>query len=253
MNNFAQCSDRLIAALELANGPVGVTVTQQPLNDHAKPSEAVAAGCKFWELGASTALATTAEDHANCAIGVYTHNMAGAPDTQPIELMHTLAAMRGLDYVQPGEVETIPAFEAESQCICYTPLAQCRERPATVLLFADARQGLIITEAVARVDDAIPPAWGRPACGVIPQVVNSGLSAASLGCCGARAYIDRFGDDVTLWALNGEHLENYVESIEVLSRANRTLTQYHLYRKEDFATGQSPTVQQSLDRLAGGD
>ena len=37
-----------------------------------------------------------------------------------------------------------------------------------------------------------------------PHVVNTGQPALSLGCCGARAYLDVMTDDVALWAATGE-------------------------------------------------
>ena len=249
MPNYRQYSERLSSALDLATGPVAVIFTARPLEGHAAPSQPVAAGCMFWELGASEALATSASDHANCSIGVYTHKLAGAPQSQASELETTLAAMRGLEYLKPGEVETIPVMPRESQLVCYTPLSQCQESPALVLLFANARQGLIITEAIARVDGANPLSLGRPACALIPQVLNNGQSAASLGCCGARAYLKGFDDSVTLWALNGEQLPAYAEAIDTLAEANKTLTHFHQLRGEMIAAGGSPTVQQSLERL----
>ena len=50
--------------------------------------------------------------------------------------------------------------------VCHsTPLP-----PSTVLLLANARQSLAITEAVQQVEPSVPPALGRPACAVIPHV-----------------------------------------------------------------------------------
>ena len=105
-----------------------------------------------------------------------------------------------------------------------------------------------MTEAVARVDGQIPATLGRPACAVVPQVVNYG-SSASLGCCGARAYLKTLDDGKTIWALKGNQLKAYVEQIETLAKANNVLTQFHEMRMGDIANGQSPTVEQSLGRL----
>ena len=117
-----------------------------------------------------------------------------------------------------------------------------------VLLFVDARQGLVLSEAVERVDGGAAPAMGRPACAVIPRAVNRGASAMSLGCCGARAYLDAMTDDVALWALPGSGLEAYCEQIAVLAGANRTLAAFHERRKTDVESGERPTVRESLAR-----
>jgi hypothetical protein len=36
----------------------------------------------------------------------------------------------------------------------------------------------------------------------------------------------------------------------VLSRANKTLTTFHVRRREDVESGERPTVRQSLERLS---
>ena len=157
--------------------------------------------------------------------------------------------MQGLDYVRPEEVALIPVLEKQSRYVSYSPLAECVEVPATVLLFTNAEQSLVITEAIARVDGTAPASLGRPACALIPQVVNSGQSAASLGCCGARAYLDGFDVNTTLWALNGEKLNEYAGAVETLGAANRTLRKFHEIRRSDIEKGTSPSVNESLERL----
>lgn len=42
----------------------------------------------------------------------------------------------------------------------YGPLAEFPIEPRVVLIFADALQGLVLSEAVARVDKSLPPQWG---------------------------------------------------------------------------------------------
>jgi uncharacterized protein (DUF169 family) len=141
-------------------------------------------------------------------------------------------------------------IQREVRHIAYGPLAEFRIDPDVVLLFAHAQQGLILSEAVSRVDKGIPPAMGRPACAVVPQVLNHGRAAMSLGCCGARAYLDLLSDSIAMWALPGSKLNEYCEQIVILARANKTLALFHERRKEDVASGGRPTVRQSLERLS---
>ncbi len=91
---------------------------------------------------------------------------------------------------------------------------------------------------------------GRPACAVVPQVLNGGRAAMSLGCCGARAYLDVLSESVAMWAFPGNKLDQYCEQIVALARANKTLSAFHARRKEDIASGKRPTVRQSLDPLS---
>ena len=90
---------------------------------------------------------------------------------------------------------------------------------------------------------------GRPACALIPGVINSARSASSLGCCGARAYLDTLSDDVAIWALHGEKLEAYAVEIVTLAKANAVLAQFHQVRRADIESGETPTVEGSLAKL----
>jgi len=251
MINFAALSERLEKSLGLTTAPVAVSFLTATPSNIEQPQKPVAAGCSFWELGSTKALATTADHHRFCSIDIHTHNLSGAPDSQADELGTTLAAMQGLDYVRPDEVATLPVMQNANECVVYQPLHEVVDTPpSVVLMFAHAGQGLIVSEALSRVDGEVPAAMGRPACAIIPQVLNSSRSAASLGCCGARAYLDVLSDDITLWALFGEKLEAYTDEIETLAKANVVLRQFHELRRADILSGATPSVAESLGRLS---
>jgi uncharacterized protein (DUF169 family) len=78
--------------------------------------------------------------------------------------------------------------------------------PDVVLLFAKPDQMLILWEASQQLENGWVPAMGRPACGVVPKAFNTGRTALSLGCCGARAYLDFLPPDVALYAVPESHL-----------------------------------------------
>ena len=90
---------------------------------------------------------------------------------------------------------------------------------------------------------------GRPACSIIPQALNTGRSALSLGCCGARAYLDVLADDVALYAIPGATLSAFADRIAALAGANTILTKFHQIRRQDVEAGKSPTIQESLAAL----
>lgn len=249
MTDWAAVSQQIEFALELAKPPVSVRFADCAPVGIEPPASPVPAGCSFWELGTSTSIATKAVHHRHCSIGVYTHNLANAPVTQQPELETALSAMQGLDYVRPSEVEALPIMPTSSQYVLYGPLRDATQRPALALLFARASQGLIITEALSRVDGGFPIAMGRPACALIPQVINSARSAASLGCCGARGYLDSLSDDVALWGLHGDKLEAYAKEIATLAKANAVLTQFHQTRRVAIESGETPAVGESLQKL----
>ena len=118
--------------------------------------------------------------------------------------------------------------------------------PDVVLLFVKADQSLILSEAAQQIEGGLPPALGRPACAIVPQTVNTARSALSLGCCGARAYLDVLTDDVALYAIPGPRLAAYAERIAALAHANATLTAFHRRRRQDVEAGARPTIAESL-------
>ena len=157
-----------------------------------------------------------------------------------------------LGYVRPEDVPGIPVLKEEGKYVTYAPLVSTPLPPSTVLLLANSRQSLAITEAVQQVEPSVPPALGRPACAVISQVVNTGKPALSLGCCGARAYLDVMTDDFALWALPGDRIAEFAERIDVLAKANQILTQFHTLRRDDVEAGKTPSIKESLARLQEG-
>jgi len=250
MTDYTTLAQTLQAALKLQLPPIAVAFTDSAPADLATPATQQPAGCVFWEQAANGPFATTAQDHDLCAVGVYTHNLAGASSSYTSELGDVLKVMANLEYARDEDIALIPVLNRSPQQVVYAPLAATPLPPDVVLLFAHASQGLIIAEAIQQVEMGIPPALGRPACAVIPQVANSGRAALSLGCCGARAYLDALTDDVALWALPGAQLSAYVEKVEKLAKANDLLTTFHTRRRQDVAAGQTPTYGESLARLS---
>ncbi|MCG8426685.1 MAG: DUF169 domain-containing protein [Chromatiales bacterium] len=250
MSDYQRQANQLITSLDLSLPPVAVAFCDVVPNNVPDFDGLAPAGCTFWQEAATRTFATSARDHALCSVGIHTHNLSEAPASQQDELQATLQAMVGLDYLREEEVAAIPVLQREAKHALYGPLAEFPIDPDVVLLFTHARQGLILSEVAARVDRGIPPAMGRPACAVVPQVLNHGHAAMSLGCCGARAYLDVLSDNVALWALPGSKLAQYCEQIEVFARANKTLTVFHEQRRKDAELGKRPTVRESLQRLS---
>jgi uncharacterized protein (DUF169 family) len=121
-----------------------------------------------------------------------------------------------------------------------------------VILFVNASQTLILSEATQQVENETPPAMGRPACAIVPEVMNTGRAALSLGCCGARAYLDILTDGIAVFAIPGMKLDAYIQRIQALASANSILSKFHQIRRRDVGAGQSPTVNDSLAALRNG-
>ncbi|AXC09774.1 hypothetical protein ACPOL_0395 [Acidisarcina polymorpha] len=244
-DRLSNLAARLAAALELRQPPVALGFSRFIPSGMSEHTGRVPAGCRFWEDAADAAFATSAADHSLCAIGVYTHRLQESP-AQQSDLMDALKVFGELGYVTAQDLATIPVLESQHEYVLYSPLSRAPFVPDVVLLFVLANQSLILSEATQQVENQNPPAMGRPACAVVPQVMNTGRAALSLGCCGARAYLDVLTDDIALFAIPGAKLEAYVERIETLANANKVLTAFHQLRRRDVENGRAPTVQESL-------
>ncbi len=247
-SSFFQFAENLTNSLELAQPPVAVCFADSVPASVSPYQGKAPAGCRFWQDAATSIFATSAADHALCAIGIYTHNLGLAP-AQGTDLEDALEVFSELGYVRPEDIPLIPVLAAQPKHVIYAPLAQSPLDPDVVLLVVDAGQTLILSEAVQQVEGQNVPAMGRPACAVIPQVMNTGRAALSLGCCGARAYLDILTSDVALFALPGAKLSAYVERITALAQANSVLAKFHQLRRRDVAAGAAPTIRESLAAL----
>jgi uncharacterized protein (DUF169 family) len=247
--DFGAIANTLTASLQLQQLPVAISFCDSLPDSVAVPTGRVAAGCRFWEDGAAAAFATSASDHNRCAIGVYTHNLQPSPEQQT-DLMDALKVFADLGYVRPEDLPQIPVLQLQPKYVVYSPLARAAAPPDVVLLFVNSNQTLILSEATQQVEDQMAPALGRPACAVVPQVMNTGRAALSLGCCGARAYLDVLPDDVAIFAIPGAKLAAYAERIEVLSKANALLTRFHQIRRRAVEDGANPTIKDSLAALS---
>ncbi|MDE3196402.1 MAG: DUF169 domain-containing protein [Acidobacteriota bacterium] len=245
MPSYPEIAASLTESLRLTQPPVAVCLTDtlpagvQCWSGHSP------AGCRFWQEAANRVFATVSADHGLCSIGQYTHNLEMTPASGE-ELGAALKVFGELGYVRPADVPQIPVLQSKPGYVIYGPLAGIPVPPDVVLLFVRANQTLILSEASQQLENGLPPAMGRPACAVIPQAKNTGRTALSLGCCGARAYLDILPDDVALYAIPATLLESFSERVAALSKANAVLTQFHQLRRRDVEAGQNPTVAESL-------
>lgn len=245
MNSYSRTAKTLTECLDLHQSPVAISFTDSIPAGINGPARRVPAGCRFWEEAAGAVFATSALDHSLCSVGVYTHNLQSSPSTQ-VDLADALRVFGELDYLRTEDLPLIPVLHSRPKHIVYSPLAETPLAPDLVILFVSANRVLILSEATQQVEDQNPPAMGRPACAIVPQVMNTGRAALSLGCCGARAYLDVLADSVAIFAIPGAKLEAYAQRIEALTRANEVLSRFHHIRRSDIEAGQTPTIKQSL-------
>jgi len=253
MPDYSSIARTLTDALKLRQPPIAVCLRGDDALPANLPGRAprVAAGCVFWEKAAAGGFATSAADHANCAIGTFTHNMDATP-AHEVDRRDALRVFADLGYVRSEDIPAIPVLAERPRHVIYAPLAASPAPPDVVLLFVRPDQTLILSEASQSLEGGFAPAMGRPACAVVPQVANTGRSALSLGCCGARAYLDALTDDVAVYALPGARIGDYAARIDELAKANAVLAGFHALRRRDIEAGGQPTIAESLARLQAG-
>lgn len=238
----------LTNSLTLTQSPVGIAFTETVPPGVARYTGVAPAGCRFWQEATQKVFATVPEDHEMCAIGVYTHHLENPASVQT-DLQDVLKVCGELGYVREEDIPFIPVLTRQPRVVVYGPLEGMPLPPDVVLLFVRADQTLILSEASQQLENALPPALGRPACAVVAQAFNTGRTALSLGCCGARAYLDVLTPETALYAIPGAKLERFTERVEVLSKANAVLTSFHSVRRKQAESGQRPSVKETLSVL----
>jgi uncharacterized protein (DUF169 family) len=248
MPSYSEIATSLSQSLHLTQPSVAVCLSAEVPAGVQVWSGHSPAGCRFWQEAGTRVFATSAGDHSNCSIGVYTHNLEMSPAAS-IDLTDALKVFADLTYVRDEDVAMIPVLASKPRYVIYGPLSEIPIDPDVILLFVRADQTLILSEASQQLEGGVPPAMGRPACAIIPQARNTGRSALSLGCCGARAYLDVLSDDVALYAVPGATLGAFAERVAALSKANEILSKFHQIRRKDIEAGKSPTIMESLAAL----
>jgi uncharacterized protein (DUF169 family) len=246
---FEDLAGALAKSLHLTHPPIAIAFADSVPAGVATFTGSVPAGCRFWQEAATRVFATVARDHDLCSIGIYTHHLDSDAAVQT-DLGDALKVFGDLGYVRPEDMPFIPVLERAPKVVIYGPLASIPVAPDVVLLLVRSDQTLILSEASQQLENGLPPALGRPACGVVPQAINTGRTALSLGCCGARAYLDVLTPDTALYAIPAAKLQAFTERVAALAQANAVLTTFHTLRRKDVEAGKHPSIKESLAAMS---
>jgi uncharacterized protein (DUF169 family) len=233
--NWKELERQIGAAVKLARRPVAVTFLDSAPANVAKFSGTEPSGCSFWRLAANgQTFYTLPENHFNCAVGAYTHNIPLSPEREK-ETEQTLKMMFELGYVKPEEVPQIPRLAKTPVAILYAPLGDSPVEPDVVLFAARPSAAMLLNEAAGRAGvGSGMPALGRPTCMALPAAMGHG-SILSLGCMGNRVYTG-LGEDEMYLVLRGRDLGKVAEALGVIVGANSALQEYAAGRRRDLAT-----------------
>jgi len=233
--NWNQLEDKIGAAVKLSRRPVAVTFLDAAPATVKKFDGTEPSGCSFWRLAANGAVFyTVPENHFNCAVGAYTHNITLSP-TREKETEQTLKMMFDLGYVKPEEVPQIPRLPKAPAAIVYSPLGDAPVAPDVVLFACKPSAAMLLSEAANRAGvSSGAPALGRPTCMALPASLQHG-AILSLGCMGNRVYTG-LAEDELYFVLRGSDLAAVANALTVITSANAALNDYAAARRSQLAT-----------------
>jgi uncharacterized protein (DUF169 family) len=236
MSDWAGIEAQLREPLALARRPVAVAFRAAVPSGVPRFEGTVPSGCSFWRLASEgRVFATVGADHANCAIGGYTHNIP-LPPGRANELGETLAFMTGIGYVRAEEVPSIPRLPATPGAVVYAPLGDTPVEPDVVVVVGRPGRLMLLGEAATRSGaGAGLPILGRPTCMALPAALAAGQPVASVGCVGNRVY-NYLGDEDLYVALPAATLGRIVAELGTIVAANAQLAAYHTERRRRLST-----------------
>jgi len=223
------------AALKLTRRPVAVAHLDAPPAGIERFEGSEPSSCSFWRLAAAgKVFYTLPENHFNCAVGAYTHNIALSKEREK-ETEQILKVMFDLGYVKPEEVPQIPRLAKAPTALVYAPLGAAPVAPDVVLFACKPSAAMLLNEAANRAGVASgSPALGRPTCMALPASLQHG-AILSLGCIGNRVYTG-LSEDEMYFVVRGKDLPAVAEALKTITTANSALQQYATMRRTELAT-----------------
>lgn len=233
--NWEELEQRVANVVKTEKRPVAVTFLEGAPGGISKFEGTEPSSCSFWRLAAEgRTFYTVPENHFNCAVGAYTHNIALSPAREN-ETEQTLKMMFDLGYVKPEEVPQIPRLAKSPKAILYSPLGDAIATPDVVLFACKPAGAMILQEAANRAGTgSVAPALGRPTCMALPASLQHG-TITSLGCIGNRVYTGLAEAEMYI-VVRGKDLVAVVEALKTIESANSALREYASARRQELAT-----------------
>jgi uncharacterized protein (DUF169 family) len=235
LRNWKALEASFTTAVKLERRPVAVAYLEHAPKSVKKFEGREPSGCSFWRLAADgRTFYTVPEDHFNCAVGAYTHNINLSPEREQ-ETGITLKMMFDLGYVKPEEVPQIPRLTKAPAVVVYSPLGEAPVAPDVVLFACQPQSAMLLNEASHQAGVAGgAPALGRPTCMALPASLQHG-AISSLGCIGNRVYTGLSAGQM-YFVVRGQDLEAIAQALEAVNTANAALSDYAMGRRERLST-----------------
>jgi uncharacterized protein (DUF169 family) len=235
LEKWRELEQKISAGAKLTKRPVGVAFLDETPGGVVRFDGAEPSGCSFWRLASGgRVFYTVPENHFNCAVGAYTHNISLSPEREQ-ETGQTLKMMFDLGYVKPEEVPQIPRLQKTPAALVYAPLGETPVAPDVVLIACRPSAAMLLNEALNRAGvSSGSPVLGRPTCMALPAALQNG-AIMSLGCIGNRVYTGLAEDEMYI-VLRGKDMPAVVQALDTIASANAALSDYAKGRRTQLAT-----------------
>ncbi len=177
----------------------------------------VPAGCVFWIKAQHATFTTTAEDHANCSVGSITH---GFKRLDEVADKNDVASLVEAGWVTPDMFPQIPVVEEKPAFVTYGPLAETTETPDVIFLRINAKQAMMLSDAVPQINFQ-----GKPQCHIIPIAKQQQQVAISVGCMLSRVRTGMPNTEMTC-AIPATRLTEVLDALRNAAGADKAVASY---------------------------
>jgi len=177
----------------------------------------VPAGCVFWIEAAKGTFTTAPEDHSNCSVGSLTH---GLKSLEEVAGNSDVAALLESGWVTMDVVPQIPVVKERPNFITYGPLEETAVDPDVVLLRINAKQAMVLSDAVPGLKFE-----GKPQCHIIPMAKEQNEVAVSVGCMLSRVRTGMSNNEMTC-AIPARRLTEVIHLLKTAAVADTAVAAY---------------------------
>ena len=182
----------LVDELKLERAPVAFAFVDEPPEGVEVTTATEPSACTFWRQGRARTVLRCCRPAPGVRVGAMTMGFE-VPEERMPAAMELIGTMVNMGYLDMAETAHLPMVQKPHQGIVYGPLASFPLEPDVALAIVTPAQGMILAEA----SDAVTlreqpglPTMGRPACAAVAWSANQDTVAMSLGCIGARTYVE---------------------------------------------------------------
>ncbi|MDQ2726824.1 MAG: DUF169 domain-containing protein, partial [Actinomycetota bacterium] len=140
-----------------------------------------------------------------------------------------VAELVGVGWVGPDLLDQIPKVAERPAAVVYGPLGDTPIEPDVILLRVNARQLMVLSDALPGLT-----IQGKPQCHVVALAKEQGVPAASVGCALSRQRTGMRPEEMTC-ALPAGRLDSIVADIERTAAIDATVGRYAAEDARRFA------------------